>query len=167
MIKHSVLIALFAKAQDVDPVTANVPANATVDASINGTTDATVMSQSPGEKISAFENSMMDVFKQYGLSDEMLQAKGIALKEIEALEEGDIYDKVEALADVVDPISEDLAEMSGEDFVGTMSSEAVEFYAEAAAYMAKEDQFTAFNSSNWGTKIPKRTDPSNSVKCAA
>jgi hypothetical protein len=175
MIKHSVLIALFAKAQDVDPVTANVTSvtapvtnvsnatNATGNASVN----ATVVELSPGEKISAFEESMMDVFIQYGLSEEMLQAKEIALREIDALQEGDIYEKVEALADVVDPISEDLAEMSGEDFVGTMSEEAVEFYAEAAAYWGKEEKFSAYNSSNWGTKIPKRTDPTNAVKCAA
>ena len=70
MIKHSVLIALFAKAQDVDPVTANVTSvtapvtnvsnatNATGNASVN----ATVVELSPGEKISAFEESMMDVF---------------------------------------------------------------------------------------------------------
>ena len=73
MIKHSVLIALFAKAQDVDPVTANVTANASVNATanatVNATVEATVAEVSPGEKILAFEESMKDVFQQYGLSD--------------------------------------------------------------------------------------------------
>jgi hypothetical protein len=48
-----------------------------------------------------------------------------------------------------------------------MSSEAVEFYSLASAYWAQEGNFTAYNSSNWGTKLPKRTDPKNAVKCAA
>ena len=79
MIKHSVLLALFAKAQDVDPVTANFTANASVNASVNATANAsvtaTVVELSPDEKISAFENSISDVFMQYGLSDEMTKQR--------------------------------------------------------------------------------------------
>jgi len=110
---------------------------------------------------------MQNVFVEYGLGEEMLEAKKIALADMNALEEGDIYEKVDALAEVFDPITEDLAEMTGKEFVATMSEEAVEFYSEATTYWAKEGNLTAFNSMDWGTKIPIKTDPTNAVKCAA
>ena len=167
MIKHSVLGVLLAKAQDAEMITANVTMNATMDANATVEANATVVEPTPGEKMAAFEESVSDLFLEYGLSEEMLQAKQIALGQIDDLESDDIYDKVDALAEVVDPITKDLAEMSGDDFVKTMSEEAVEFYAEAAAYWATEEKFSPYNSVKWGTKIPKRTNPKNAVKCAA
>jgi hypothetical protein len=68
---------------------------------------------------------------------------------------------------VIDPVTEGLAEMDGKDFVKTMSVEALEMYSEAFVYYAKAGSFKAFNSKNWGTKLPPRTDPKAAVKCAA
>jgi hypothetical protein len=110
---------------------------------------------------------MQNVFVEYGLSEELMQAKKIALGDMEALEDGDIYEKVDALADVLGPITEDLASLTGKEFVKTMSEEAVEFYSEATAYWAKEGNLTAYNSVDWGTAIPRYSDPTNAVKCAA
>ena len=59
---------------------------------------------------------------------------------------------------------EDLAQVSGFDFVNTMSQEAIEFYSEVTAYWAKEGNLTAYNSSNWGTSVPSKTDPKNAVR---
>ena len=76
------------------------------------------------QKLVDFTASMQNVFVEYGLGEEMLEAKKIALADMNALEEGDIYEKVDALAEVFDPITEDLAEMTGKEFVATMSEEA-------------------------------------------
>ena len=97
----------------------------------------------------------------------MLVAKEIALKDILNLEKGDLEEKVVALSEILDPVVMDLAQVSGADFVSTMSEEAVEFYSEVTAYWAKEGNLTAYNSSNWGTKIPRKTEPKNAVQCAA
>jgi hypothetical protein len=83
------------------------------------------------------------------------------------LQDGDLQEKVEALGEVLDPVTKDLAKISGKAFVRTMSQEALEFYSEATAYWAKEGNFTAYNSMKWGTKIPPKADPKNAVKCAA
>ena len=160
MIKHSVLGVFLAKAQDIAELTEATTAEVPVGAPLGA--DAT-----PEEKIAAFENSLKNVFVEYGMAENVFQAKEIALGQIDVLEKGDIYDKVGVLSEIVDPITSNLADVNGTDFVNTMSEEAVEFYADAAAYLAEEGNFTAYNSIKWGTKIPKRTDPTNAVKCAA
>lgn len=110
---------------------------------------------------------MKAVFDEFGLADELLVAKEIALKDMLMLEDGDLQQKVDALAEVLDPVTVELAQISGLDFVHTMSQEALEFYSEATAYWAKEGNLTAFGSVKWGTKIPPKANPNNAVKCAA
>ena len=96
-----------------------------------------------------------------------MKAREIAIKDVDILEDGDIDQKVEALAEVLDPVTKQLGNMTGMDYVQTMSQEALELYSEATAYWANEGNFTAYGSRNWGTKIPQKTDPKNAVKCAA
>lgn len=91
----------------------------------------------------------------------------MAKTDLVPLKNGDIYEKADALGDIINPISEDLLYVSGDEFVSCMSQEAVRFYADAAAYWATAGNLTAFNSRYWGTRVNKQIDPKNAVKCAA
>jgi len=52
------------------------------------------------------------------------------------LQDGDVYEKIESLEEVIDPLSKELANITGEEYVETMSLEAVNFYSDAAVYWA-------------------------------
>lgn len=97
----------------------------------------------------------------------MLAAMNIAQEEISALEDGTLDQKAGALGDVFDPVTKKLMKLDGNGFVDTMSEEAVEFYSEATAYWAQQGNFTAYESKNWGTKRPPKSDPKNAIKCSA
>lgn len=76
----------------------------------------------------------------------MEQSKVNAIDKINALEDGDLEQKVEALAYVINPVTEGLSQMDGKTYVNTMSVEAIEMYSEAFAYFAKNGNFSAYNS---------------------
>jgi len=59
----------------------------------------------------------------------MYEAKQMALKDIDMLQDGDVYEKMEALQEVIDPLSVELANITGEAYVKSMSLEALEFYS--------------------------------------
>lgn len=110
------------------------------------------------EKLFEFENKLQDVFSKHGIVEEMKEAKDQAKQELVALKNGDIYEKANALSDIINPISEDLIYVSGDEFVSSMSQEAVKFYADAETYWATAGNLTAFNSRYWGSKVPKQGD---------
>ena len=83
------------------------------------------------------------------------------------MEDGNVEERAEALADVIDPVTKKLMNIDGQGFVNTMSKEAIDFYSEATVYWATQGNFTAYESKNWGTKRPPRSDPKNALKCAA
>ena len=59
----------------------------------------------------------------------MYEAKQMALQDIDMLQDGDVYEKMEALQEVIDPLSVELANITGEAYVKSMSLEALEFYS--------------------------------------
>ena len=65
------------------------------------------------------------------------------------------------------PITKKLMNLEGKGFVDTMSTEAIEFYSQAAKYWAQQGNFSAYMSEDWGSKRPPKSDPKNAVKCAA
>jgi hypothetical protein len=60
-----------------------------------------------------FTKSLEGVFLKFGLGEEMQAAKKIALKDIDMLEDGEIFDKIDALAEVIDPVTRDLGNITG------------------------------------------------------
>jgi hypothetical protein len=94
------------------------------------------------------------VIDEYAVDEEMQEAKRNAIEVVDELEDGDIYSKADALSKVIDPVTIELANMTGEAFVSTMSQETVTLYSDAAAFWANTQEFTPYNSVNWGTKIP-------------
>ena len=94
----------------------------------------------------------------------MLEAREIA--KAQDLE-GSFHQKVDAMANIFNPVSKKLGGLGGKALVETMSVEAIELYVEVAKYWATFENFTAYNSSEWGTEQPPRSDPKNAVKCAA
>lgn len=68
---------------------------------------------------------------------------------------------------MLDPISKKLANIDGNEYIHTMSMEAVNLYSEATVYWAKHGNFSAFNSVKWGTPRPPKANPKNAFKCAA
>ena len=118
-------------------------------------------------KLSELESKLQTVFVRHGIDEEMAQAKEQAKNFVESLKDGDIHEKLTALEQIIDPVSEDLLYVSGNEFVSSMSQEAVEFYSDAASYWVTAGNLTAFNSRYWGTRVPQKFHPSNAVKCAA
>ena len=57
--------------------------------------------------------------------------------------------------------------IDGDQFVSTMSQEAVSFYSDVFMFMADQGTLRPFQSQEWGTKIHSRSEPKNAVKCAA
>ena len=82
------------------------------------------------------------------------------------IEDGTFHEKAEALSQIFDPMSQRLLYIDGDRFVSTMSKEAVEFYAVAMVYWAKNGNFTAYESQGWGSPQPVKSYPSNAIKCA-
>jgi hypothetical protein len=85
---------------------------------------------------------------------------------IEDMEMGDTDDKEELIAEVINaPVSKAL-NISGSDFVSTMSDAAVEYFSTSAIYWATEGNFSFYNSAKWSYKKPE-SKPENAFKCAA
>ena len=72
---------------------------------------------------------------------------------------GNLHEKKDALVEIMDPITEGYNFMEGQEYVDTMSAEAINLYADGFAYLAKYGSFRAFNSKNWGSKLPPKLDP--------
>jgi len=73
---------------------------------------------------------------------------------IEDMEMGDTDDKEELIAEVIDALVSKALNMSGSDFVGTMSDAAVEYFSTSAIYWATEGNFSFYNSAKWSYKKP-------------
>jgi len=114
-----------------------------------------------------FSTDLQNVFAKYELTEELIEGRKIAKGEIDVLEEGSVDEKADALAELIDPLSSKLMNLDGEGFVDTMSEEAIEFYSDATVYWALNGNFTAYQSVNWGTKRPPKSNPQDAIKCAA
>lgn len=118
--------------------------------------------------MTAYSASLNAIMTEYGVSDEVAQMKAAMLNDtwIENMEAGDTDDKEELIAEVIDaPVSKAL-NITGEEFVDTMSDAAVEFFSTASIYWATEGNFSIYNSAKWSYKKPK-SKPENAFKCAA
>jgi len=118
--------------------------------------------------MSAYNASLTAIMTEYGVSDEVAQMKAAMSNDtwIENMEAGDTDDREELIAEVIDaPVSKAL-NITGEQFVDTMSDAAVEFFSTASIYWATEGNFSFYNSAKWSYKKP-HSKPENAFKCAA
>lgn len=111
---------------------------------------------------------MNTMFATYDVASEVSDMKA-ALQDaltIEELESGDTDEREDLIADLITDVTDKALGISGEDFVDTMSDNAVNYFAESAIYWATEGNFSMYNSAKWSYKKP-HSKPENAFKCAA
>jgi hypothetical protein len=74
------------------------------------------------------------VKSKYGIIDEMDEAFKMATELHDSLGNGSERERVSALSKVIHPVTKRIAQVTGRDFVKSMSVEALYLYSDAAAY---------------------------------
>ena len=74
------------------------------------------------------------------------------------------------LGEILDPITKKLyattgSQLSGQEFVYTMSDAAVDMLSNQMIYWAQEKTFEIYDSAKWGEKKPL-SDPKNAIECS-
>lgn len=65
-----------------------------------------------------------------------------------------IKDKAELVSQLIDPIARKIRNISGDEYVRTMSDDAVDYFLDIAVYYHQYGNFSLFESNQWGKPEP-------------